>query len=146
MNSARRSGGVKRNGKDGNARKQLFPEHEIQSQPANLDHVAVVQPYWAVDRLGIDERSLVARSDVITIVALVDLRRDLGLEPALQPHRRHFRFADDRQLAGDHIFFLVGVTCEHRSEEHTSELQSLTNLVCRLLLEKKKKIQKTNYH
>src|SRR5438093_3209043 len=28
---------------------------------------------------------------------------------------------------------------EGRSEEHTSELQSLTNLVCRLLLEKKKK-------
>src|SRR5262249_62108947 len=28
-----------------------------------------------------------------------------------------------------------------RSEEHTSELQSLTNLVCRLLLEKKKKQQ-----
>src|SRR5437016_7036506 len=30
-----------------------------------------------------------------------------------------------------------------RSEEHTSELQSLTNLVCRLLLEKKKKKKKT---
>src|SRR5262249_56426316 len=30
---------------------------------------------------------------------------------------------------------------EARSEEHTSELQSLTNLVCRLLLEKKKKAQ-----
>src|ERR1019366_7327460 len=30
-----------------------------------------------------------------------------------------------------------------RSEEHTSELQSLTNLVCRLLLEKKNK--KTDY-
>src|SRR5258706_11186472 len=29
-----------------------------------------------------------------------------------------------------------------RSEEHTSELQSLTNLVCRLLLEKKKKRKK----
>src|SRR2546427_4097901 len=28
----------------------------------------------------------------------------------------------------------------HRSEEHTSELQSQSNLVCRLLLEKKKKI------
>src|SRR5215213_507541 len=28
-----------------------------------------------------------------------------------------------------------------RSEEHTSELQSLTNLVCRLLLEKKNKAQ-----
>src|SRR5471030_3375142 len=31
-----------------------------------------------------------------------------------------------------------------RSEEHTSELQSLRHLVCRLLLEKKKKSQK-NY-
>src|SRR5262249_61296195 len=30
-----------------------------------------------------------------------------------------------------------------RSEEHTSELQSLTNLVCRLLLEKKKKAGST---
>src|SRR2546430_13192094 len=30
-----------------------------------------------------------------------------------------------------------------RSEEHTSELQSQSNLVCRLLLEKKKKL--TNY-
>src|SRR5437016_11831892 len=32
-------------------------------------------------------------------------------------------------------------TADLRSEEHTSELQSLTNLVCRLLLEKKKKQQ-----
>src|SRR2546425_5083942 len=30
---------------------------------------------------------------------------------------------------------------EERSEEHTSELQSLAYLVCRLLLEKKKKIK-----
>src|SRR2546427_925761 len=30
-----------------------------------------------------------------------------------------------------------------RSEEHTSELQSQSNLVCRLLLEKKKKINNT---
>src|SRR5688572_31128776 len=30
----------------------------------------------------------------------------------------------------------------HRSEEHTSELQSQSNLVCRLLLEKKKKKNK----
>src|SRR2546430_7763920 len=29
-------------------------------------------------------------------------------------------------------------THQHRSEEHTSELQSQSNLVCRLLLEKKK--------
>src|SRR5258706_5693731 len=37
-----------------------------------------------------------------------------------------------------------GVTFDSgRSEEHTSELQSLTNIVCRLLLEKKKTHAKT---
>src|SRR2546428_4914826 len=33
----------------------------------------------------------------------------------------------------------------HRSEEHTSELQSRSDLVCRLLLEKKKKESKYTY-
>src|SRR5688572_31880914 len=33
-----------------------------------------------------------------------------------------------------------------RSEEHTSELQSQSNLVCRLLLEKKKRKKKNNIH
>src|SRR5690606_40463670 len=32
---------------------------------------------------------------------------------------------------------IARATCESRSEEHTSELQSRENLVCRLLLEKK---------
>src|SRR5438046_8030407 len=32
----------------------------------------------------------------------------------------------------------IETPASHRSEEHTSELQSLTKLVCRLLLEKKK--------
>src|SRR5687767_15635646 len=37
----------------------------------------------------------------------------------------------------------VGAGEEGRSEEHTSELQSLAYLVCRLLLEKKKKNNNT---
>src|SRR5436853_2320591 len=36
----------------------------------------------------------------------------------------------------------VRIACAPRSEEHTSELQSLRHLVCRLLLEKKKKKKK----
>src|SRR5258705_2993023 len=36
----------------------------------------------------------------------------------------------------------VGAPSIGRSEEHTSELQSLRHLVCRLLLEKKKKISR----
>src|SRR2546430_13661224 len=35
---------------------------------------------------------------------------------------------------------------EIRSEEHTSELQSQSNLVCRLLLEKKKKNNMNSYY
>src|ERR1019366_10819994 len=45
--------------------------------------------------------------------------------------------ADDA-APGDEVRRLAG---DLRSEEHTSELQSLTNLVCRLLLEKKKKLK-----
>src|SRR5262249_59931906 len=45
---------------------------------------------------------------------------------------------------------LPGVPRRHqtrlRSEEHTSELQSLTNLVCRLLLEQNKKSHPTHAH
>src|SRR5689334_24309527 len=37
---------------------------------------------------------------------------------------------------------LVAILENYRSEEHTSELQSQFHLVCRLLLEKKKKINK----
>src|SRR2546430_7109259 len=37
---------------------------------------------------------------------------------------------------------LEDLTLQERSEEHTSELQSQSNLVCRLLLEKKKKQKK----
>src|SRR5262249_62357285 len=48
----------------------------------------------------------------------------------------------DRQPPGETMFApdrRPGRTTDrNRSEEHTSELQSLTNLVCRLLLEKKK--------
>src|SRR2546426_7067765 len=37
-----------------------------------------------------------------------------------------------------HFYPLGSCTMKYRSEEHTSELQSPCNLVCRLLLEKKK--------
>src|SRR5437870_1764912 len=41
--------------------------------------------------------------------------------------------------------FLVFVRAVDRSEEHTSELQSRGHLVCRLLLEKKKKKKNITY-
>src|SRR2546427_5819897 len=42
----------------------------------------------------------------------------------------------------DRAFFPLQQALVDRSEEHTSELQSQSNLVCRLLLEKKKKKKK----
>src|SRR2546427_5005002 len=44
------------------------------------------------------------------------------------------QFVDRTKKSLEHTFFGCGI----RSEEHTSELQSQSNLVCRLLLEKKK--------
>src|SRR2546422_6564209 len=47
-----------------------------------------------------------------------------------------------RRGRGDHrhaVEWRRGIAQDRRSEEHTSELQSRLHLVCRLLLEKKKK-------
>src|SRR2546425_4257709 len=49
---------------------------------------------------------------------------------------------NDGQMKGYDLVLASGVReATSRSEEHTSELQSLAYLVCRLLLEKKKKIK-----
>src|SRR2546430_7963803 len=58
-----------------------------------------------------------------------------SLEPLL-------RLSPCSTLSNHPIFLSYRV---NRSEEHTSELQSQSNLVCRLLLEKKKK-HTTRYH
>src|SRR5260370_25000793 len=52
--------------------------------------------------------------------------------------RRHvLERPEDRPFLGQRL--VLGRSRSERSEEHTSELQSHLNLVCRLLLEKKKK-------
>src|SRR5438270_3777739 len=54
--------------------------------------------------------------------------------------RSNHEFQVDRASLPDGDFFVSHVNLnDGRSEEHTSELQSQSNLVCRLLLEKKKK-------
>src|SRR5690242_21513846 len=57
-----------------------------------------------------------------------------------QPERRAFPFELGAAQRALHSWIgFCDVFEAHRSEEHTSELQSHVNLVCRLLLEKKKK-------
>src|SRR5438445_2394842 len=53
-------------------------------------------------------------------------------------------FASTASSRGRAVPWMPIVLPAKRSEEHTSELQSRQYLVCRLLLEKKKKIQHTD--
>src|SRR5262245_63259240 len=81
-------------------------------------------------------------------VVMVDLA--LGPAPSLNPRRSWRREledwarADARHLAAHPwVLDVRPGSPQVRSEEHTSELQSLRHLVCRLLLEKKKKNKNT---
>src|SRR5438477_4545608 len=57
----------------------------------------------------------------------------------LFPYTTLFRSVQHRLTFHAELILVKGRVDElHRSEEHTSELQSHVNLVCRLLLEKKK--------
>src|SRR2546425_3027159 len=61
-----------------------------------------------------------------------------AVQAALHQFNLRSRFDNSRNVFRDHVR-RAGHLRDERSEEHTSELQSLAYLVCRLLLEKKKK-------
>src|SRR2546430_3447990 len=66
------------------------------------------------------------------------LENPAGTTPANHPayHRRHHKAVPRADPTA---------SLNNRSEEHTSELQSQSNLVCRLLLEKKKNLIRKTY-
>src|SRR6266853_4596793 len=74
-------------------------------------------------------------------------RQSMQSGRSIQQHRMTLGYflenvPDLRRLALNHLLCAThGVDVTKRSEEHTSELQSQSNLVCRLLLEKKKKME-----
>src|SRR2546427_4991744 len=86
------------------------------------------------------------RSTLFPYTTLFRSRNPLGEDAVLRPSAE---VGDLDALGRDGEGELVGDECgaavlddpeaADRSEEHTSELQSQSNLVCRLLLEKKKK-------
>src|SRR5438046_8135353 len=71
------------------------------------------------------------------VVASVVTGNTVVLKPASDSPTIAAKFIDILYEAGFPKEAVNFVTGSGRSEEHTSELQSLTNLVCRLLLEKK---------
>src|SRR5438034_10512118 len=65
---------------------------------------------------------------------LARLGRMMDKMPNIYPEVAAVLYDIGRQPRAAHDFFI-----KYRSEEHTSELQSHSDLVCRLLLEKKKR-------
>src|SRR2546426_6583167 len=82
-------------------------------------------------------RSRAVRSWLPRVCALLQFLQPL--HGNVHPAERGVRVSE----LGDTHAPLGGMDVPVRSEEHTSELQSPCNLVCRLLLEKKKKIKHT---
>src|SRR3712207_7911610 len=71
--------------------------------------------------------------------------RLVGVDVREDQRERNTRVAEELGCA-DRVRFVAGTISDAvvRSEEHTSELQSRQYLVCRLLLEKKKKIKNSS--
>src|SRR5256885_8760705 len=90
---------------------------------------------------------MIRRPPRSTLFPYTTLFRSVDLLAQVAVGYRRGNLGDVADLAGQvagHEVDVVGQVLPHpghvtRSEEHTSELQSPCNLVCRLLLEKKKK-------
>src|SRR5690606_30216898 len=91
----------------------------------------------AVEQLGLDRAVYeVLKEPERVIIVSIPVRMDDGSLRTFTGYRAQHTLVTGPAKGG--IRFHPDVTLD-RSEEHTSELQSRENLVCRLLLEKKKK-------
>src|SRR5699024_2639412 len=98
-------------------------------------------------------RSVCMKLSVEQILVLVDLLPHLLPFPAATDFRKQTVFLHDTKdglgiavnalLLQHHPHPTIAIRAKARSEEHTSELQSRFDLVCRLLLEKKKNSYQT---
>src|SRR2546430_13468064 len=92
------------------------------------------------------------RSTLFPYTTLFRSLRHCGLldRKGHRPTLRCLHLAKPSCTPGNYCRRLSNHGCKSRSEEHTSELQSQSNLVCRLLLEKKKKdntcVQQSRLH
>src|SRR5438034_4657836 len=78
------------------------------------------------------------RSTLFPYTTLFRSPRTLFSVPNFQRNREPYRLQFGCLVTRVHRQRNVGVDVTRRSEEHTSEFQSHSDLVCRLLLEKKK--------
>src|SRR5256885_8968406 len=94
--------------------------------------ISTLFPYTTLSR---SRKVMTPRMDITAVEA--DVSDDELLRTVTESGHSRLPVYDDEL---DNIIGIIHVKDLLRSEEHTSELQSPCNLVCRLLLEKKKKI------
>src|SRR3989441_7403432 len=134
---------------------EALPLPHVHRSRLAIDHEPLVRELVALDEefgmiLAIVHDRTAARFFEVTAYGCVELTSLAGIDAsrASKFHGSHQRQVMARAgtpsgSAGEHNYHMRIRTEKHRfyarSEEHTSELQSLAYLVCRLLLEKKKK-------
>src|SRR5438132_4416878 len=84
---------------------------------------------------------MIRRPPRSTLFPYTTLFRSPQPRPAWPDCKRNSRLTSARFTIPLTVALASPAHCSARSEEHTSELQSHSDLVCRLLLEKKKKKQ-----
>src|SRR2546425_4769540 len=138
--------------------------HAVDRAAAPDGEIRHVEGFIRVVRILAAERQQVAQRDAKVLLGVLPMKAlDEGRGEAVEARRDRGVGGEDVSRAGDrerHVERVPGVLHEapgalqhgegrvplvemadlglERSEEHTSELQSLAYLVCRLLLEKKK--------
>src|SRR5699024_11559257 len=107
--------------------------HAVVAVPHCVHLVMYIFFFQAED--GIRDRNVTGVQTCALPISLV--MAELDRDPHL--FERGDGLASEVGALAQHRVVEVATTVERRSEEHTSELQSRFDLVCRLLLEKKKK-------
>src|SRR2546430_1485267 len=136
------------------------PEHIRQAVPGSLKRLRVdtidllyqhrVDPNVPIEDVAGTVKELIQEGKVkhfgLSEAGVQTIRRAHAVQPvtALQSEYSLWTRTPEKEVIP--TLEELGIGFVTRSEEHTSELQSQSNLVCRLLLEKKKKKKKAPYY
>src|SRR3989454_7109081 len=131
----------------------LFPEQEMlgaeESTVAIVWLQVLVLPHWSVATQVRVATKVLPQVRLVTVLrmlieAVPQVSLAVGVSKVRLPTPHSLVLLPEQEMLGAVVSTVAMVwlhllVLPHRSEEHTSELQSPCNLVCRLLLEKKKK-------
>src|SRR6267143_219093 len=112
----------------------LLAIHENQPYAAHFDQIPVIELRQRADFRSVDLGHEVPTAQVVAVLVLVDLRRNIRREPAAEPDGRHLRTPDHGQFPDQPVFFLVRAPAENGKRRNAQtirgELRALTGGHC----------------